>query len=403
MIKTFRCNTKNIADEIINYTKGWEQLYNELKKSNAELLEQNEILKRKLNDVTFLYEIFTQLIKSGDFKGTIKSILDMAMEITGSEVGCIFLYDRKNNNMELMLSRGKLVDRVISFVSDNFKIIDVLPLDYCLNLSSESDYLLSSLRSVDPFIRSMLVVPLSYADEIIGVVVLMHRHHGEDEHGIEYSPNQCKTVIKFARDASLILNNARLNIEYGRKDVYMKTISALVSAIDAKDAYTHNHSENVARVSVALAKELKVSPAEIVNIRYGALLHDVGKIGIPEKILNKTGRLNDEEFALIKTHPLIGSKILSPIDFLGRALNVVRYHHERYDGGGYPEGLKGEDIPFEARIACIADAWDAMRSHRAYRRALSFNAAVLEMEKGAGTQFDPYMVKKFIRLVNKSA
>nr|WP_238480799.1 HD-GYP domain-containing protein [Desulforadius tongensis] len=183
----------------------------------------------------------------------------------------------------------------------------------------------------------------------------------------------------------------------------MKTISALVSAIDAKDAYTHNHSENVARVSVALAKELKVSPAEIVNIRYGALLHDVGKIGIPEKILNKTGRLNDEEFALIKTHPLIGSKILSPIDFLGRALNVVRYHHERYDGGGYPEGLKGEDIPFEARIACIADAWDAMRSHRAYRRALSFNAAVLEMEKGAGTQFDPYMVKKFIRLVNKSA
>jgi len=178
--------------------------------------------------------------------------------------------------------------------------------------------------------------------------------------------------------------------------MYFNTIKAFTSAIDAKDVYTQNHSRRVAESSVAFARELQLTEQEIMNIGYGATMHDIGKIGVPELILNKNGKLLEEEFELIKAHPAIGAKILEPIDFSKAALDIVRYHHERYDGKGYPDGLRGEAIPYTARIVAIADAWDAMFSHRSYRSALSFEEAVAELRQGAGSQFDPYLAKVFI-------
>lgn len=186
------------------------------------------------------------------------------------------------------------------------------------------------------------------------------------------------------------------------KEAYLKTITALTSAIDAKDTYTRNHSKNVARYAVSLGKSLGLSEKELSSIRYGAVLHDIGKIGIPDVILNKPGQLSEDEYKIIMGHPSIGASILAPIDFLQDSRDIVQHHHERYDGGGYPFGLKGESIPFAARVVGIADSWDAMTSDRSYRHALRREKAVLQLEEGSGSQFDPVMVKTFINSVINS-
>lgn len=344
------------SEDVCTYIERLEKANLELSKVNSELIEDNRKLQRKVSEATFLNEVFANLIKSADLEGTINSILNMAVQITRSEVGCIFLHNRKRDGMELMLSKGELPAAVKGYLCDKLKLSVSLSLYSSVVQMTAGDASFACLQAIDPSLRSMLAVPLSVDRKVTGIIILMHRHDGEDEHQIRYSESERKTVVAFARQAALILDNTRLKIEYGRREVYLKTVTALVSAIDAKDAYTRNHSRNVARLSVALGRKLKLSGEELMNLKYGALLHDVGKIGIPEAVLNKKGRLDAQEFDMIKAHPLIGGKILAPIDFLEEALDIVRYHHERFDGTGYPEGLKGENIPFEARIVCIADA-----------------------------------------------
>lgn len=175
----------------------------------------------------------------------------------------------------------------------------------------------------------------------------------------------------------------------------------LASTIDAKDTYTKGHSSRVADYSVILAKELGFSESELLDLRYMALLHDIGKIGIPDQILNKADRLTDAEFAIIKSHTVTGSEILKGMKTLKEARIVTRHHHERYDGLGYPDGLKGEDIPYNARIVGIADAFDAMSSDRVYRKALPREIIRKELIKGRGTQFDPNMLDVFLRLYDE--
>jgi len=370
----------------------------ELLQANSKLLETNHILERKLSEAAFINEVFASLIERSNLKETISSILKGALQITRSEAGCIFLHDRKKDGMELMLTKGDLPAAVKDYLCKMYSFSGGLSLYDGTVQINDTDTTFKHLKALDSSLRSMLAVPLIADRIVIGAIILLHRHAGEDEHPIYYSKTDCDTVNSFANVAALILNNTRLKIEYGRREVYLKTVTALTSAIDAKDAYTRNHSRNVARFSVALGRELKLSNEELMNIKYGSLLHDVGKIGVPETVLNKKERLDKQEFDMIKAHPLIGSKILTPIDFLGEALDIVRYHHERIDGTGYPEGLKGENIPFEARMVCIADAWDAMTSDRAYRKALTVKEALQELQEGAGTQFDPWMVEKFIAI-----
>ncbi len=184
------------------------------------------------------------------------------------------------------------------------------------------------------------------------------------------------------------------------KRLFEQTATALVNAIDAKDEYTHGHSARVAEYSKKIAEMSGKTPAECEEIYYAALLHDVGKIGISEDIINKKGRLNDEEYMAIKQHPGLGAQILRSINEYPNLLTGANYHHERYDGRGYPNGLKGEDIPEIARIISVADAYDAMTSSRSYRETIPQQAVREEIVKGSGTQFDPKYAKVMQHLID---
>ena len=219
-------------------------------------------------------------------------------------------------------------------------------------------------------------------------------------------------VIALYIFALLDLNEAlrearRKELEAQEKDrrnqrlLFEQTAEALVSAIEAKDKYTHGHSARVARYSTLIAREVGKSEEECRTLYYVALLHDVGKIGISDEIINKVGKLTDEEFAMIKRHPVFGNNILSRIKQMPYLSIGAHYHHERYDGRGYPEGLKGEDIPEIARIIAVADAYDAMTSKRSYRNSVPQHVVREELVKGTGAQFDPIFAAAMIRLVDR--
>ncbi|MBI2846054.1 MAG: HD-GYP domain-containing protein [Chloroflexi bacterium] len=186
-------------------------------------------------------------------------------------------------------------------------------------------------------------------------------------------------------------------------EAYQATLQALSSSLDLRDHETEGHAMRVAHRAVELAKILGVSPEELRTIEYGGLLHDVGKIGIPDNVLLKPGPLTAGEWAVIKKHPELGYRIVSEIKFLNGAAEIVRAHHERYDGQGYPLGLKGKEIPLGARIFSVVDTYDAMTSDRPYRKALSHEEAISEIAENAGTQFDPQVVEAFLRLVDQGS
>lgn len=179
----------------------------------------------------------------------------------------------------------------------------------------------------------------------------------------------------------------------------MEMVTSLAGAIDAKDPYTKGHSTSVSRYSEALARTLNLPEAEVKKIALGALLHDVGKIGIPESVLKKPTHLSDEEWNVMKQHPTIGAeKVLMPNDALRDLIPIVKYHHERWDGKGYPEGLGGEDIPYAARIVSVADAYHALISDRPYRKGMSVEKACEILKMGSGIQWDPDLVRRFIQI-----
>ena len=183
--------------------------------------------------------------------------------------------------------------------------------------------------------------------------------------------------------------------------VMLDTTTTIVNIIDAKDEYTKGHSQRVSEYSATIARELGYSEEEIANVRYVALMHDIGKIGIPDAILKKPDRLDAEEFAVMEQHVTIGAGILHENHMINDLEIGARYHHEKYDGSGYAEGLKGENIPEIARIIGLADTYDAMTTNRVYRKRLTDQEVVAELRKNSGTQFDPKLVELFLRLLEE--
>jgi HD-GYP domain-containing protein (c-di-GMP phosphodiesterase class II) len=178
-------------------------------------------------------------------------------------------------------------------------------------------------------------------------------------------------------------------------------VKALAKAIEVKDPYTHGHSERVTEYALMIADAMRLDERERQKLKYAATLHDIGKIGIAGRVLNKPGDLTDEEYTHVKTHPLLGESIVEPVEFLQGPRPIILHHHERFDGRGYPGGLKGTDIPLCARILSVADAFEAMRSDRPYRRAMPLNNAVEELKRNAGTQFDPRVVEVFLGILER--
>jgi len=186
------------------------------------------------------------------------------------------------------------------------------------------------------------------------------------------------------------------------RSTYMRTIKVLAQAIDARDHYTHSHSENVAKIAVAIAAQMNLVAKDIEMVREACELHDLGKIGVEDSILSKPSELTEQEWEQIKRHPVTGAQILEPLTFLNGVIDIVRQHHEHYDGTGYPEGRKGEDILLGARIIHLADAYESMTSTRSYRKIpFSKQEAVLEIKRNNGTQFDPKVTEAFLKIVDK--
>jgi putative nucleotidyltransferase with HDIG domain len=177
---------------------------------------------------------------------------------------------------------------------------------------------------------------------------------------------------------------------------------SLANVIDLRDSYTFGHSQCVSEFAIQIAEDLDLPPDRVGLVRTGSLLHDIGKIGIPDSILYKPGPLTDEEFEIIKQHPVRGAEIVRKNHTLRELVPLIRHHHERFDGRGYPDGLAGREIPIEARILCLADAVQAMGSDRPYRSALCCEDIISEVEKHAGTQFDPQVVASFLKLFNQN-
>ncbi len=199
----------------------------------------------------------------------------------------------------------------------------------------------------------------------------------------------------------LMLSRYSFKLYVDMRKNYYDTVKALINAIEAKDPYTSGHANRVGEYSVAIAQEINLGAKQIEIIKNAALLHDIGKIGIDDRILNKQERLSDLELEVIKNHPSIGYDIIKDIGFLKDVMNIVKHHHEKWDGSGYPMGLKGSEIPIETTILTISDAYDAMTTDRPYRKALSSEEAIKELRKHTGTQFNPEIIDKAVEILRK--
>ncbi len=244
-----------------------------------------------------------------------------------------------------------------------------------------------------PFSTQLLAVPLQREDQILGALFCFEKKEGD------FDSVDSKLLTSIANESTIYLENAILFED--ARGLMMGLMRSLVSAVDAKDAYTCGHSERVALCARELAIKANLSSEIVERVYMAGLLHDVGKIGVPEAVLQKPGKLTPEEFDQMKLHPEIGARILGDVKQLEDIIPGVLYHHEKWDGTGYPSKKKGEEIPIFGRLICLADCFDAMTSNRTYRRALPFETAMSEIAKGAGTQFDPVLAKAFIDIGEK--
>lgn len=291
----------------------------------------------------------------------------------------------------------KEIGKVV-IVADDFKKL------LSARVSKESKELIEKILYQMEMFQAKVCIPSFFRNELLGVLIL-----GEKRNRRPFLQEELDFFFALASDAGMAIQNARLFQELQQeleknKKLFINTTQALAGAIEAKDHYTKGHTERVTELAYLLGQSLQqlkfpgVNEDFLSHLRVAALLHDIGKIGIPEAILNKNGFLNEEERKIIQQHPLIGARIIEPISELAFSNLGIKYHHERYDGSGYPEGLKGEAIPLIAAIISVADCFDAMTTDRPYHRAFSSQEAINEIVRLKGAQFNPQLVDLFVEL-----
>ncbi|MHB0884598.1 MAG: HD-GYP domain-containing protein [Bacillota bacterium] len=335
-----------------------------------------------------------------DTEKVLTDIVSLAERVIEAEAGSLLLVNRETGRLEFRVAHGGggeavkgfsvgLDEGIAGWVARNRRGLIVAD-------AQKDRRLRRDIGERTGFVtRSLLCVPLVSRGRLIGVIEVLNKAGRADG---RFNPDDLELLEGLAAHAAVALENAGL---YRRiQGLYMSTIQSLAEALDAKDPYTRGHSERVAALADALAKSLGCSEKSRLDIRYAALLHDIGKIGVSEAILNKPGSLTEAEMSAVRRHAEIGAAILGPVDFLSQVRELVRHHHGWFDGHGQPGGRKGENIPLGARIIAVADAYDAMTSDRVYRRALTIEECRERLFRGAGTQWDPRIVHKLLDLLN---
>ncbi len=330
-----------------------------------------------------------------DQEELLKIILDAAISVSGAALGSIMLVegDRK---LVIKVAYGlseEVIGKTYQKVGEGIAGLVVKEGKPLLLVPGIVDSRLKRLMKREE-IKDAISVPLKIKEKVIGVLNVSNKL---DEK--VFNQEDMGLLVALANEAAISLENARLYQTI--RENFLDTIRSLATAIDARDPYTGGHSERVTEYALILANELRLLPEEREELRIAAILHDIGKIGISDKILLKPGLYEMDEMMVMQTHPVIGADILAHIKFLWDVVPLIRHHHERYDGLGYPGGLKEKEIPLKARILALADAFEAMTFDRLYRKAFPPQEAIEEIKRNVGTQFDPYLANIFIRAFEK--
>lgn len=353
--------------------------------------------KRQLKETIALYEISKAMVSTIEFDQLLKIIIDLTTAVLKSDDASLMLFDDGKklymaaasydlNEEFKKKTRLAIGERVAGWRTE-------LKQPLILMDGFKNDSRFNDLKGQTE-IKSALMLPLIGKNNLLGILNINRINVKE-----LYTENDLHKAGIFASQIALAVENAYLFKEL--TSLYISTIRSLAKAIDAKDHYTNRHSEHVAELAVAIATELGLSAPEILKIQEASQIHDLGKIGIYDSIINKTDQLSPQEMEELKSHPLKGAQILEPIGFLSDIVEIIKQHHERFDGNGYPYGLKAEEIRLEARIIAVADAYDAMISDRSYRKALTKEEAIAELIKYSNTQFDRQVVNAFLKFLTK--
>ncbi|HEY8841257.1 MAG TPA: GAF domain-containing protein [Candidatus Dormibacteraeota bacterium] len=345
---------------------------------NAELYDNNQ---RSIWELRNLQEALQAATSTLDLNQVLQKVLEGAAKASSAQIGCLALDD----SGRLVLKGGFGTD---STTAENLAL--GVGGDICRDVMASGKPFMEAMEQgtinespLNP--RAVLCVPITLRGTPTGVLFLANYQVGH-----AFTPDHRNLVTELAAQAAVAIDNARLFKD--REEVILSSLEALANAVDARDPYTAGHSQRVTQYALTIARQMKYSPkdqAAWVRLERGGRLHDIGKIGTPDAILQKAGKLSDEEFAKMKEHPVAGFNILSGLKMLTDELVIVRSHHERYDGKGYPDRKKGDELPMFAWIVSAADAIDAMTSDRPYRKASSIEVAVEQVRSGAGTHFHP--------------
>jgi putative nucleotidyltransferase with HDIG domain len=354
----------------------------------------NRELNTKVNELTRLYTISEGLNSFMDNAALFEKIASLAAQVTGAQRVSVMLLDRSRRFLKIRSAIGVSSDEAARTVQPVGKGI-------AGKVAQTGKPIRMTQRAIDykPVVdndriniyksNSWLSLPLVIGQEVFGVINLTDKLDGSD-----FSREDEQIMQTLVEKAGTKLENQALY--EGIYSNLIDTLNALVTSIEAKDPYTHDHSQRVTEYAMSIARIMGLGEDEVEMLNFAAMLHDIGKIGVRDDVLLKNGKLTNEEYDVIKLHPIVGERIVKPLGLVCEEVSIIRHHHERYDGNGYPDRLKGEDIPLLARIVAVADAFDAMTSTRAYRRALPIEAATNELIRCSGVQFDPKVVESMV-------
>jgi len=360
------------------------------RKDNRLLPELFEMDRR----LGLLYRMFDEMPRHQEVANVCGAALTLAMEMVYAKGGFLALFQREKKKMVM----------VAKHLSDSEDIVancDLSDTPFHALVHSEKEFLevLPSGGEVVPCwpnvqVEHYVAVPVSLQGVHMGVLCLTDR---KDSAPLKTEERHLLGLL--IKKLDTLLDNRAVHASLA--DSMNETLIALVRSLEARDRYTKDHSFRVGQLSMLFAEDLGLDEKTIQVIRTGGLLHDIGKVGVADAVLLKPGRYTDQEFAIMKAHPAIGDSILKNMDTLSRERLMVRHHHERFDGRGYPDGLAGDDIPFEARIVCVADAIDAMTTNRVYRMARPLSFCVEQLKANSGTQFDSQVVDVAIAAIER--